>query len=166
MNILISSSSWSTHLCTAILVVFFVTNDGRHACCSSFQIPLPGGKSISYNVETGVLRIKLDKESSANNNNLYKVPPRETKPLQNVINSIEVRDTGIPQKGFGAFATSKIQKGSFLGFYEGNEIVSREKLDDIIEARRKENKGNNDDNSMDYVMSLDGGVTFIDGYDR
>ena len=75
------------------------------------------------------------------------------------LESIKVRDTDIPNKGFGAFAIEKIEKDSFLGFYEGEIIKTREALEEIVHARKATN-------AMDYVMALDGGVTFVDGFKR
>jgi len=131
----------------------------------SFKIPLPGGKSISYNQETGVLRIQLDKRTSC-----YKVPPIGTKISPDLINSIKVKHTGIPQKGYGAFATKEIRSNTFLGFYEGQVIKSREKLDEIVKGRMETNNSNYEGiesiGAMDYVMSIDGGMTFLDGFER
>jgi len=135
--------------------------------CNAFQITL-GGRSVSYNGETGVLRIQLKDPSRAYN---LVVPPLGTLPSDNVINSIQVKDTGIEGKGFGAFATREIAKNTFLQFYEGDIIKSRESLDAVITERasliRQSNgKSWKETNAMDYVMSLDGGVTFIDGFER
>jgi len=135
--------------------------------CEAFQITL-GGRSISYNGETGVLRIQL--EETLLDSSLI-VPPLGTRPSDDVMNSIQVRDTGIEGKGFGAFATREIEKNTFLQFYEGEIIKSREALDAIITERAmmiQQSNGKNwkGTNAMDYVMSLDGGVTFIDGFER
>lgn len=154
--------------CTYFLIIQIVTLYSKYLFqvtppVNGFQIPLPGGKSISYNPESGVLRIQLSKENSK-----IKVPPANTKPSDEIINSIEVRDTCIPQKGYGAFATNFIQEGMFLGFYEGELIRSREMLDEIVAERIKNcNNGKcTGSTAMDYVMSIDGGMTFIDGYNR
>ena len=140
----------------------------------TFELPLPGGRKISFNGDTGVLRIQLDQNA---NNRKYKIPEKGTKPSTNIINSIQVKYTGIEAKGYGAYATKLIETDAFLGFYEGDIISSREALDFRIEERKRDLKkkininNSNDDrsiqmNAMDYVMSLDGGVTFIDGYLR
>jgi hypothetical protein len=82
-----------------------------------------------------------------------------------VLNSIVVRDTGT-SKGFGAFSTSNLSANSFLGFYQGELITTREELDSRI-LKRKQSRGDKFvQNAMDYVMSLDGGFTFLDGYER
>lgn len=136
-----------------------------------FEIPLPGGRSIKYNQDTGVLRINLsdknDRKISSSTSTIT-IPPIGTKPNQKLLDSIIVRDTGIIQKGFGAFATKALESGVFLGFYEGELIRTREKLDEIVRIRRKNDSGTSSASSgaMDYVMSLDGGVTFIDGFER
>lgn len=129
-----------------------------------FRFPLPGGRSVSFNEATGVLRISLSPES----NGKMQVPPLGTLPSQLVIESIFIEDTGTP-KGFGAFAHSDIPAETFLGFYEGDVVTTRENLDRRISERKSSGNENGCDvvqNAMDYVLSLDGGVTFVDGYDR
>ena len=120
----------------------------------AFKLPLPGGKAIHYNEKSGVLRIQLSTPPPA----LSTISSSSTIDSK-ILKSIQVRDTGIPAKGFGAFATEKIRKDTFLGFYEGELIKTREALDEIVEARKTAN-------AMDYVMALDGGVTFLDGFKR
>ena len=78
-----------------------------------------------------------------------------------------MRDTGT-DRGYGAFATRPLDEATFLGWYEGAIVKGRENLDERIRKRQlqldaaeQRKKGAND-----YVLSLDGGVTFIDGYDR
>jgi hypothetical protein len=129
-----------------------------------FRVPLPGGRSISFNQETGVLRIKLSPETNTN----IQVPPLGTAPSKTVMESIFMKDTGTA-KGFGAFAQSDIPAEKFLGLYEGDVITTREELDRRISIRKrygKENGWESVQNVMDYVLSLDGGVTFVDGFDR
>ena len=104
-----------------------------------------------------MLRIQLEKPS-LNDANLV-VPPLDTRPADSILESIEVRDTRIKGKGFGSFATKNIEKNAFIGLYEGQIIKSRDVLDTIVAKRACKN-------AMDYVMSLDGGVTFIDGFER
>jgi hypothetical protein len=137
------------------------------------RVPLPGGRSISFNQDTGVLRINLEPESDRKGPSSG-VPPLGTVPLEQVLDSIQVRDTGTP-KGFGAFCSSDCDDESFLGFYQGETIISRTELDARITKRKISTKDNDGGgggggglirNAMDYVMSLDGGVTFIDGYER
>jgi hypothetical protein len=87
------------------------------------------------------------------------------------MNSIQVRDTKVKEKGFGAFAIREIEKHTFLGMYEGEIIRSREALDAAVNVRATTiRKSGSDDrlktNAMDYIMSLDGGATFIDGFER
>jgi hypothetical protein len=122
---------------------------------TALDIPFPGGAGISY--QNGVLRIKMGGPMASKITSL-EIPPPDTKSSA----CIDVRDTGT-MKGYGAFAEEPIEEGSFLGFYEGTLIRSREKLDQIIRERQK---GPTEKNAMDYVMSLDGGVTFLDGFER
>ena len=132
------------------------------------RIPLPGGRSISFNQDTGVLRIQTAGDIIAD----MQVPDMGAIPSENVLDSITVKDTRT-EKGFGAFCgeydaeakdnsnfSGQIPKKSFLGFYEGEIIRSREELDKIAKGRDASS------GYMDYVMSLDGGVTFMDGYER
>lgn len=121
---------------------------------SALQLPLPGGRSISYNGTTGVLRIQLS-EPPTMPSTISSSATIDPKTLE----SIQIRDTKNPTKGFGAFAIEKIEKDSFLGFYEGELIKTREALEETVRAR-------NTKNAMDYVMALDGGVTFLDGFKR
>lgn len=124
---------------------------------SSFEIQLPFNQRISYNTQTGVLRIGLKPKKI--------VPPDGTSVDPSILLSIQVRHSGNDIKGFGAFATSDIEKDVFIGFYEGKKITSRESLECIISQRRKVSKKNSD-NAMNYIMNVDGGYTFIDGYER
>jgi len=126
---------------------------------SCIVIPLPGGRSISYNSQTGVLRIQLESKLNPQNQ-VPSLPAAGTRPDQSVVESIEVRDTRISGKGFGAYATKPLKSDVFLGFYEGDLVRSRESLDEIV-RRRQQARG-----AMDYIMSLDGGATFLDGYER
>ena len=123
------------------------------------RIPLPGGRGISINPDTGVIRIKLASDAERK----VDVPPMGTRPSDQIIDSIVVKDTGTI-KGFGAFSRAEIPCDSFLGFYEGQVLTSREELDAKIAERKSAMEEVS--NAMDYVMALDGGVTFLDGYDR
>jgi SET domain-containing protein len=82
-----------------------------------------------------------------------------------ILASIEVRHTGSNLKGYGAYAIADIDEDVFLGFYEGTKIESREALDAVIRERRKK-AGPKCDSASDYIMNVDGGVTFIDGFER
>eukprot|EP00536_Pseudo-nitzschia_multiseries_P014393 jgi/Psemu1/291420/fgenesh1_pg.696_\ len=69
-------------------------------------------------------------------------------------------------KGYGAFyagANHDLPRGTFLGLYEGRLVRSRDALDRLHASRRAE--GNNTGGVADYVLSLDGGVHFLDGYE-
>jgi len=140
-----------------------------NSSCAAFKLTLPGGRSISYNGGTGVLRIQLE-EAPTRNSNLV-VPPLGTRPFDEVMNSIKVRDTKVKGKGFGAFAVRDIEKHAFLGIYEGEIIKSREALDAAVHERattirKSSSDGRKGTNAMDYIMSLDGGATFVDGFER
>lgn len=92
-------------------------------------------------------------------------------PSDDVLNNIDIRDTGIPKKGYGAFAKSLIEKGTYLGTFQGLRYDSRELLDEIMQERMDKIQEMEGDEGkylfpMDYVISLDGGKTFIDGFER
>lgn len=125
---------------------------------SAFEISLPGNKRLSYNVETGVLRFG----SKPNRN----VPIKGTLVDPLILACIEVRHTGNDLKGYGAYATADIDKDVFIGFYEGTKIESRDALDTVITERRKKAVPNCDSASDYIIMNIDGGVTFIDGFER
>lgn len=127
----------------------------------TIRIPLPGGRGISINPDTGVIRIKLASDAERK----VDVPPIGTQPSDKVKDSIIVKDTGTI-KGFGAFSLAKIPCDSFLGFYEGQVLTSREALDAKIAERKSTMEEEEVSNAMAYVMALDGGVTFLDGYER
>jgi hypothetical protein len=107
----------------------------------AWNLPLPGGRNVSF--DAGIIRIQLQDTSG-----LPRMPPPEVVISPTALNSIAVKDTGT-QKGFGAFCTSALDQDQFLGFYEGDTITS---LDGV---------GN-----TEYVMSLDGGATFLNGFKR
>lgn len=136
---------------------------------SAFNVPLPGGREIVYNGDTGVLRIKLEPQTLPKGT---EVPPIGTLPTDEIINGIEVKHIS-EKKGYGAFAKEPIEAGTFLGFYEGRRFDSREKLDEAMQERMKQIEESDLDEEtkkymfpMDYVMSIDGGMTFVDGFDR
>ena len=120
---------------TFLLLIFALCNCIGSVRC--FEIPLPGGGRVKFE-SGGVVRIQY-----ADVTDLPEVPPIGTLPNKSTLSSIVVRDTG-RIKGYGAFCCSPLDKGTFLGFYEGRRIESREELERII-------------TNMDYVMSIDGG---------
>ena len=133
----------------------------------ALEFSLPGGTGISF--QNGIIRIKQTGGSSAEDTN-YRIPPLGTPALSF---SVAVKDTGSTAKGFGAFATTHLEKGTFLGFYEGNVVATRDALDLILDERERQLQQRDDksrkfsiSNAMDYVMALDGGMTFLDGYER
>ena len=113
----------------------------------SLNIPLPGGRSVRFE-EGGLIRIQYEKGAS----DLPAMPEPGTPVSPQVFQSVEIRDTGT-KKVFGVYCTRPLERHTFLGFYEGKLVKSREELDE----RRT---------PMDYVMSTDGGATFLDGYER
>ena len=128
----------------------------------TLEFSLPGGAGISFH--DGVLRIRIGGDASEAE--AVVIPPIGTRPPPSII----VRDTGTV-KGFGAFATAPLEKGSFVGFYEGNVVQTREMLDATLYQRARELQSDEKfnklpSNAMDYVMALDGGMTFLDGYER
>ena len=108
---------------------------------AAWNVPLPGGRQVSF--VDGILRIQLEDTT-----NLPKMPPPDTTISQTTLGSIKVQDTG-SRKGFGSFCLSPLPQDEFLGFYEGKVIISLNGLP-----------------NTEYIMSLDGGVTFLDGFQR
>jgi hypothetical protein len=133
---LIKKCLWRSLVLAALFTTTYVT---------SFEIPLPGGGRVKLE-SGGVVRIRLGEEPD-----LPRVPPVGTLPEKSTLSSILVRDTGTI-KGYGAFCSKPLQQDTFLGFYEGRRVESREELERTSK-------------SMDYVMSIDGGYTFLDGFE-
>lgn len=106
-----------------------------------WNLPLSGGGRIAY--EGGLLRIRTERVE-----NLPNMPDAEASVDPFVLDAIEIRDTKT-MKGFGAYAVQELPKHTFLGFYAG---IHRTSLDGL------ENPG--------YIMTLDGGETYLDGYQR
>ena len=108
----------------------------------AWNLPLPGGGRIAY--EGGLLRIRTESDQG-----LPSMPPADATIDPTVLASIEVKDTGTV-KGFGAFCIgNQLPRHTFLGFYEG---TARTTLDGLT--------------NTEYIMSLDGGATYLDGYER
>ena len=138
-----------------LLLLFFVD---LIDVANGWNIPLPGGGRIQLD-DGGILRIQLDATQKKQLSSVI-IPPSDTKISPTILDCIEVRDTKTI-KGYGAYCVNRpIPKHAFLGFYEGTVINSRDELD----SKRRHCDGDN--NYMDYIMSVDGGATFIDGYDR
>ena len=115
--------------------------------CSAWQLP-----RISF--AEGLVRI----QTGPSELDEFPIPPKGTEISESVLDCIQVRDTGDPRKGFGAFCVHQnIPAKSFLGFYPGKRVVRNlDNLEASIVA----------DNSGEYLMSLDGGLTFLDGFER
>ena len=129
---------------------------------NAWTVPLPGGRKVSY--RDGILRIQVEDEAT-----LPSIPGfvgNNTTPLSQVAmnGSIELRDTKTI-KGWGAFCVSSpIDRHTFLGFYEGiktTQLLSTPRTNDD-----DNNNNKNDTNRMGYMLSLDGGTSYLDGYER
>jgi hypothetical protein len=117
----------------------------------AWQLPLPGGGKVQFD-DGGVLRIRFSSDPG-----FPPMPPANTTIDPDILERIEVRDTGTI-KGFGAFCKNQpLERDTFLGFYEGVLIRSREELEKSLGPESFSTS------SMDYVMSTDGGLTFLDG---
>lgn len=131
----------------AVIIKLLVPLVALLAPSHCFNLPLPGGKRIRFE-EGGIIRIQYETDVST----LPQMPELGTLVSPAVLQSMEIRDTETV-KGFGVYCTKPLEKHTFLGFYEGTLVKSREELD-----KKK--------TPMDYVMSTDGGATFLDGYER
>lgn len=109
---------------------------------NSWTVPLPGGRKVSF--DDGLLRIQTRAVPEAF------IPPPGSQASEEILRRIQIRDTGTA-KGHGAYCTQSIPQGTFLGFYP----------DDCVLTSPSEFV-----NSDEYVLSLDGGATFLDGYTR
>jgi hypothetical protein len=118
---------------------------------SAFHLPLPGGRSISYSPETGALWIQLSESMTP------ACPPAATWPLPDVLASN--RTPRHRHARGGAFCHKPLDSNAFLGWYKGTVVQGQEQLDKIIQQRQATSGGG------DYVLSLDRGVTFLDGYE-
>lgn len=87
---------------------------------------------------------------TASDEGLPAMPAADTTVDPTVLAAIAIRDTGTA-KCFGAYcvADDGSAKHTFLGFYEGQRRTTLEGLD-----------------STEYIMTLDGGATYLDGYER
>jgi len=87
--------------------------------------------------------------------------------------AIDIEHRTTASKGYGAFVggggAPSLPGGSFLGIYEGTLVSSRDDLDRLHARRAKDllDAGLEEDARKvgDYVMALDGGVHFLDGFD-
>ncbi len=138
----------------------WTTNDSKTRLQAlRLDLGLPGGGRLSY--RDGLLRI----QSSETKTSAFEIPWDNSNP------EIAIENKQTPERGFGAFFCGKdpLPEGSFLGLYEGTLIRSRESLDALHTSRKKEllKAGFENDASKvsDYVLSLDGGLHFLDGFD-
>ena len=109
----------------------------------AWNLPLPGGGRVAY--EGGLLRIRTQ-----GTQDLPSMPEAGAQIGTDILAAIEVRDTKTA-KGFGAYCTGTegLPMHSFLGFYQGIQRDSLENLE-----------------NTEYIMTLDGGATYLDGYER
>lgn len=135
---------------TVIVELVRYTTKTAPSVVEAWTIPLPGGRKVSLS-DNGVLRIQLDNVSKQN---LPPVPPTGSNVSDSTRSSIQIRDTGT-RKGYGAYCTEPLKRGEFLGFYEGIARTREEVENSHIAA-----------NNKDYLMSVDGGATVLDGYER
>ena len=137
---------------------------------------LPGGSRVSY--RDGLLRIQPPVPTEPSSSSSSGIPQTFEVPWDQALASNTKGEQGIAiahretlSKGFGAFyaGTEPLRGGSFLGFYEGRLSTSRESLDRLHALRKKDlcSADMEDDANKvgDYVLSLDGGVHFLDGFD-
>ena len=116
----------------------------------AWTIPLPGGSRVSFN--DGILRIGQPLP--------LEIPPADATISESILQRIKVRDTGHPLKGFGAFCVNEpIPQHSFLGFYPDTTKIVRDLDRPALEEPLVDNGG-------DYLLAIDGGMTFLDGYER
>mmetsp|Transcript_27193 Transcript_27193/g.65994 ORF Transcript_27193/g.65994 Transcript_27193/m.65994 type:complete len:225 (+) Transcript_27193:48-722(+) len=120
-------------------------------CCHAWKIPLPGGGKISYESGDGLLRIQT-KPQAAELDELAAALTCESQIDPLIEGSIVVKDTGTA-KGYGAYWMDEqelvLPKHTFLGFYQGTPRSSLEGLE-----------------NTEYIMTLDGGQSYVDGYER
>ena len=129
---------------------------------SAWQLNLPGGGRVQYN--DGVLRIRTPQaESSILPDALLQIAS-DAKPTPETLASIVNRDTGTI-KGNGAFCVQPLSQHTFLGFYQGKRVTTNT-MDD--NGPNETNKTRQFGQSLpnEYIMALDGGVTFLDGQER
>lgn len=119
--------------------------------CQAWTIPLPGGGKISFEPSDGLLRIQTQPQP-AELEELAAALTIQSQMDPLIQPSTIVKDTGTV-KGYGVYWTDEKQqalpKHTFLGFYEGTPRSSLEGLE-----------------NTEYIMSLDGGQSYVDGYDR
>lgn len=126
------------------------------------EFGLPGGGRLSY--RDGLLRIQPPSKETPSVSTKFDVPWENTKP------QIAIEHKLSPEKGYGAYYAGEdpLPEGSFLGLYEGKLVKTRERLDALHASRRKEllQQGLEEDAKKvsDYVLSLDGGLHFLDGF--
>ena len=126
------------------------------------EFGLPGGGRLSY--RDGLLRIQPPPIETPTDAATFEVPWENLKPQIAIEHKVS---TG---KGYGAFYAGEepLPEGSFLGLYEGELVKSREALDALHASRKKElmAQGLQEDAPRvgDYVLSLDGGLHFLDGF--
>ncbi|CAB9529322.1 expressed unknown protein [Seminavis robusta] len=120
--------------------------------CHAWTINLPGGGRVAF--DDGVLRIGQPSAS----NSLLIIPPADTFISEAIVQRIAIQSAGA-EKGYGAFCVLEgIPQDTFLGFYPTTSKIFRD-LEQPLEQPIVDNGG-------EYLLSIDGGVTFLDGYER
>ena len=105
-----------------------------HTIIYSLDITLPGGCRIKFE-NGGIIRII----TSTSNTPLPKPPSLNSLPTQDTLSSIQIQDTGTI-KGYGAYCINKpLPSFTFLGFYQGERITTRETLDQLCSASKDPN---------------------------
>lgn len=127
----------------AVLLVCLVSYQ-----CLAWTIPLPGGGKISFESD-GLLRIQTQSQP-AELDELAAGLTSKSEIDPTIGSCIIVKDTGTA-KGYGAYWNGEktLPKHTFLGFYQGTLRSSLEGLA-----------------NTEYIMTLDGGKSYVDGYER
>lgn len=138
------------------------------------DVGIPGIGAISY--RDGLLRIRPTATTNKDHDDEgfeEKNIPRNAFRSDLWKSGLPIVHKKTPTKGYGAFytGTEPLPGGTFLGLYRGRLVKSREELDELHATRRRResttrnDNDNENDNVSGYVMSLDGGVHFLDGYE-
>jgi hypothetical protein len=119
----------------------------------AWTVPLPGGGKISYESSDGLLRIQTHPQPAELETLAVALLTSDSQIDSRIEASVVVKYTGTV-KGYGAYWMDEqavLPKHTFLGFYRG---IARSSLDDVVEK------------NSEYIMTLDGGKSYVDGYER